>query len=712
MRHALWSALLAALLGLAPMAVQAQPADETTEPEPAVLIADRVSVTPDGRLIAEGNVEAYQGQQKITARRITYDRETATLEIEGRIRLTDGPDVVILADQAQLDRDMQNGLMRGARMVLNQQLQLASLELKRTNGRYSQLYKTAVTSCHVCADGRAPLWQIRARRVVHDQQEKQLYFDDAQFRVLDVPIFYLPRLRLPDPTLDRATGFLIPSLRTTSQLSTGVKIPYFIRLGDHADLTLAPYLSSRTRTLDFRYRQAFTRGRIAFEGAYTRDDLIPGQMRGYLFGAGGFALSRGYELTFDIEWASDNAYLIDYGLDDKDRLDSEVALTRTRRNSFTRAAIIHYQSLRDGEDESLIPTVVFDGTYMRRFFPDRMGGELRLSTFAHAHRRGSSLDAVGRDVSRLTAEATWLRDWVFASGLRADVQMGFTADLYDIRQDTAFPDTLSRFTPHGAVTLRLPMTRQFGGASHFLEPIVQVGWSNVTGDAIPNEESRFVEFDQGNLLALSRFPAPDVREDGPRIAYGVNYARYGQDWQANLTLGQIIRDQAQPGFSATSGLSGDISDVLLAGQIKSTAGLDLTARTIFDDSLDLSKAEFRGMWSDDDFALGGSYLWLKADAAEGRAQDISEVYLDGAYKVNAYWTASASWRYDLADTRPATAGLSLTYKNECVEVDLSLNRRFTSSTSVEPTTDFGFTIALRGFSASNGTESYVRSCNS
>ena len=352
MRRAAWIFALLVSAMLVPLAAWAQDAD--TADDPAVLIADRVSVTPDGKLIAEGNVEAFQGQQKISARRITYDRETASLQIDGPIRLTDGPDVVILADQAQLDRGMQNGLLRGAQMVLNEQVQLSALELKRTNGRYSQLYKTSVTSCHVCAEGRAPLWQIRARRVIHDQQEKQLYFDDAQFRIMDVPIFYIPRLRLPDPTLERATGFLIPSVRTTSQLSTGIKVPYFFRLGDHADLTLAPYLSPLTSTLDFRYRQAFNRGRIAFEGAYTRDDLIPGQMRGYLYGAGGFALSRGYQLTFDIEWASDDAYLVDYGHDYKDRLDSEIAVSRTQRYSFTRAALIHYQSLRDGEDVTIL----------------------------------------------------------------------------------------------------------------------------------------------------------------------------------------------------------------------------------------------------------------------------------------------------------------------------------------------------------------------
>ncbi|MCE8007808.1 LPS assembly protein LptD [Aestuariivita sp.] len=700
------------LLVLLPVAASAQDAETGEDTEPAVLIADRVSVTPDGKLIATGSVEAFQGTQKLTARRITYDRETETLSIEGPIRLTDGPSVTILADAAELDRDMQNGLLQGARMVLDQQVQLSALRLDRTEGRYSQLYKTSVTSCRICEEGQAPLWQIRARRVIHDQEGKQLYFEEAQLRVMDVPVLYLPRLRLPDPTLNRATGFLNPSFRTTSQLSTGVRIPYFFRLGDHRDLTVTPYLSSRTTTLGLRYRQAFARGRIEFEGAYSRDDQLPGTSRGYIFGAGGFALRNGYQLTFDIEWASDNAYLVDYGLPDKDRLDSEIALTRVTRDTFSRAALVRFQSLRDGEDESLLPAIVADVAYDRRYFPDRIGGELRLGLRAHAHERSSDLDVLGRDVTRITSDISWQRSWILASGLRADWQMGFAADLFRIAQDSTFPGTRQRVTPYTALTLRLPMIRATARATHFIEPILQVGWTNVSGDALPNDESGRVEFDQGNLLSLSRFPAPDAREDGPALAYGVNWARYGQGWQASLTMGQIIRETPQTGFSTTSGLSGDISDFLLAGQVRADFGLDLTARTIFDDSFDVSKAELRGGWIGERATLGGTFVWLEADAAEDRTQAVSEFYLDGSYDINPTWTASANWRYDLADTRAATAGLGLTYRNECVEVGLSVNRRYTSSTSVEPSTDFGFNIALRGFSATNGTERHVRSCKS
>lgn len=718
-------ALVGAGLAPAPLAAQSQiPAQNRTQTRPdaarpaateppAMLVADQVFITPERQLIAEGNVEAFQGDIRLSARRITFDRAAGTLEIEGPIRIDQGGRVTVLADAAEMDRGLRNGLLSGARMVFDQQLQLAALQMTRVGGRYTQLYKTAVTSCHVCADGRPPLWQIRARKVTHDQQERQLYFEDAQFRILDVPVFYFPGMRLPDPTLDRATGFLIPSIRTTSQLSTGVMVPYFIRIGDHKDLTLEPYLSSRTRTLNLRYRQAFRRGDVAFEGGFTRDDLQPGEDRGYIFGLGQFDLANDYRLDFDLKAVSDDAYLVDYGLPDYDRLRSQIALSRVRRDEFFAASLIQYKSLRDGENEAELPTTIGDLFYERRYFPAAIGGEIRLGLQGHGHRRNSDTDILGRDVARASADLSWHRSAIFGPGIRADWRIGASVDEFRIYQDSSAPPEALVSTARTALTLSYPMTRATAaGATHFLEPILQLGWTDVHGPTVPNDESGFVEFDQGNLLSLSRFPAVDRREDGPSLVYGLNWARYAPNgWQALATIGQVFRSRANPDFTTSSGLSGTSSDMLLAGQLQLQQGLSLTARGLLDSSFNFSKAELRGNWISDRTAVAGSYLWLGADPAEGRSGALSELWFDGSYRVNPNWTASANLRYDISDARAIRAGVGLVYQNECVTVDLSLNRRYTSSTSVEPSTDFGFTIALSGFSVEGASEKYRRKCN-
>ncbi|MEO0666779.1 MAG: LPS assembly protein LptD [Pseudomonadota bacterium] len=712
LRLTVWATILLALSTLYALAQDAAP--------PAVLVADEIVVTPDRRLIASGNVEAFQGQTRLTAQAIEYNADTGALSITGPITIDNGAGAVILADQAELSRDLQNGLLTGARLVLDEQLQLAAVQMNRVGGRYTQLYKTAVTSCRVCADDpRPPLWQIRAKRVVHDEDAQQLYFDDALLYWRNTPIFYLPRLRMPDPTLDRASGFLFPEIRSSTLLGTGVKVPYFIRLGDQRDLTLTPYISNQTRTLEFRYRQAFRRGRIAFEGALSRDDLQPDDQRGYLFGVGEFELGRDFKLQFDVEITSDDAYLSDYGYSDKDRLDSEIRLSRTRRDEYIQLSYINVKTLRDDENDDFLPSDIVEALYERRFFPTALGGEFRIAATARTNLRQSSNagdsdgDGVadGRDVTRLNLEADWRRT-AFVGGLQITSQLGLAADTFDITQDDTFDGSEGEISPRAALTFRYPMVRHdAGGVTQVIEPLVQLAWVGGDGLPIPNEESTFVEFDEGNLLALSRFPAPDRRERGWAVAYGATWARFDPDgWSANLTIGQVIREDAQSDFTASSGLGGETSDYLLAGQFKFDGGLALTGRSILDDQFDVAKAEFRGSWRNDRLDFGSSYVWIDEDLAEDRPAPISELSFDGSYRIDQFWTADLDWRYDLTEGRAATARAGIAYSNECIRVAASVTRRFADSTTVEPSTNLGFTVSLRGFATEAGGQSQVRSC--
>ncbi|MEL6620674.1 MAG: LPS assembly protein LptD [Pseudomonadota bacterium] len=713
------AALALLLWAMLAVTIQAQVSD-TDPAQPAVLVADQIEITTDRRLIARGNVEAFQGDVRLTAQSITYDPDTETLTITGPITITDGPTITVLADQAELDRDLRNGLLTGARLVLNDQLQLAAVQMNRVGGRYTQLYKTAVTSCRICeGDPSPPLWQIRAQRVVHDQQAQQLYFDQAQLRVRGVPILYLPRLRLPDPTLDRASGFLIPEIRSDSRLGTGVKVPYFIRWGDHRDLTLTPYISNNTRTLEFRYRQAFRRGRIEFQGAVSDDDLQPDDSRGYLFGAGEFVLRRDFRLQFDIEATSDDAYLSDYDYSRKDRLDSEIRISRARRDEYIQLSYINFKTLRDDEDDDLLPSDILDATYERRFHPAGLGGEVRLAALARTHRRhsGDPLDgdgdgvADGRDVSRLTLDAEWLRSGV-VGGLHMQSVLGVSADAFDIEQDAVFGGSDSEVTPKAALTFRYPLVRHgAGGVSQIIEPVVQLAWVGGDGLNVPNEESTRVEFDEGNLLSLSRFPAPDRRERGWAVAYGGTWARLDPNgWNARLTLGHIVREQIPTDFAPTTGLRDTSSDVLVAGQLKFAGGLSVTGRAILDENFDVSKAEFRSAWRNARLDLGGSYVFLDDDVAADRPDPINELTFDGGYKIDDFWTANLDMRYDLTDGRAATARAALAYTNECVTIAASITRRFADSTTVEPSTNLGFTVSLRGFSATAGGQTQTRSC--
>jgi LPS-assembly protein len=680
------------------------------EDTPAILVADQVLVEGETRLIASGHVEAFHNGARLTATRIIYDQTTGALTVEGPLRIEDDNGNLLVADTAELDSDFRNGLLTGARMVLDEQLQLASVEARRVEGRYTQLSRVAITSCQVCGDD-TPLWQIRASRVVHDEVEKQIYIDDAQLRVLDVPVFYLPRLRLPDPTLARARGFLIPEIKSSTLLGTGLRAPYFVPLGDHADITFAPYLSPVTKTLETRYRQAFRYGEIEINAAASRDTLVTDTTRAYLFAEGEFALPHDYILTFDIETVTDPSYLSDYDFSDKDRLDSELRIERVRPDEYITGALIHFESLRSTESNATLPTIVAETEYQRRHFL-KHGGELRFDLQGHSHYRYSDTDVDGRDLSRVNAGMTYLNRWTLPYGLRAGFTGALWADYYDVNQDSTSDATIAQLTPEASVELRWPWVKSVaGGASYLVEPVMQLGYVGGTRPNLPNDESTMVELGEANLLSLSRFPALDRRERGWIGAAGLRWMREDPSgWSAGLTLGRVWRDLDDTDFSRSSGLQGEASDWLIATSFSNAAGLDLIARGILDGSGRFAKAEIRGGWDYKRLDLQAAYVLQATDPAEGRPNALSEWTLDSSYEINDTWTASSDWRYDIVQNRLDRAGLGLDFRNECIDVGFSVSRRFASSTNVEPTTNYGLTVALKGFSTGGSAKEYRRTC--
>ncbi|GIT90427.1 LPS-assembly protein LptD [Jannaschia pagri] len=689
------------------LALMAAPAHAQTAP--ATLVADRIDFDPT-RLVASGAVEIFAEGRILRAPRITYLRQEDRLIVDGPLTLIDGDEAVLVADFASLSPDLQGSVLQGARLVLDDRLQVAATEVTQgEEGRYTQLFQAVASSCPVCDEGDVPLWQIRAKRIIHDRQEKQIYFDSARFDVAGVPVAWLPRLRLPDPTLERTSGWLAPRFSSDDLLGTGVTTPYFFTLGPSRDLTLSPmWTNFDTRSLGVRYRQAFNTGRITVEGALSDDRLTSEPWRGYVFAEGQFRLPRDYRLDFDIEAVSDDTYLLNYDISEKDRLDSRIAVSRVERDSRLVAEAILFQSLRTGDDDRFLPTRVLTVERQGRTEPDLLGGQALWTLQAHARERtattvpaGQSANAA-RDVLRASAAVDWRRSWVTGGGLVFTGLGGLHLDAYNIRQDDTFADTtFARAVPYAGLEARLPLARtDQSGVRHVIEPVMQVILAPENRATTPDEDSLTPEFDEGNLFSASRFAGRDTRELGNRVNLGLGYTRYRPDgWTVGALVGRVIRSRDLGQFRPETGLDGKSSDWLLSFGIADDNGFEAMTRSIFDDQLSVNRSETILRWSSDDHALETRYTFLQADTTAGRPIDTSEWSLDAARNLGGDWTGRANWRYDFVTNDASRAGLGLTYRSDCVTVDFDVERRFTSSTTLQPSTRFGLSVELAGFGA-------------
>lgn len=687
-----------------------------TEGGPATLLADAVTLGGDKRLIASGGVVIWYRGSRLIASRVIYDTNSGAAVIDGPIHLTQPAragtpsETILIADSAQLDPNLQDGILKGARLVLAREMQMAAREMRRSeNGAVTRLDNVVASSCQICAEDPVPLWEIRARSITHDTRTRQLRFEHPQLRAFGVPVAVLPWLTAPDPSVDRMTGFLRPQFRTTSGLGFGIKLPYFVTLGDHADVTVTPYVAaSRTRTLELRYRQAFRNGAMEWNGALSRDDIEQGKSRGYLFGGARFELPRGYMLGMQIQMASNRAYLLDYDISDADRLWSGLTLDRVRRDRMMLARIGNYESLRDDEPGEFTPSIVADALWKRRWQPARLGGIASLEWSLHAHRRSSGLDRLGRDMARGSVLLDWQRSEILPGGVVGSLEGQLTADLYRINQDSAYDDWVARADPTLAAELRWPLARHSGGVTHVIEPVAQLVWSpeRTRSDDVPNEDSRLIEFDEGNLFSLNRFPGWDARESGFRANLGVSWTRIDPaGWSIGLTGGRVFRTEPDPAFAYTGPDGPDFtgpqgktrSDWLLSANYQGSNGLALVNRALFDDSFSISRNELRLGWFKPGLQVSAGYLWLDSDISEDRLNDVSELTMAGGWQVRDGWWATTETRYDFTADRAQKAQVGLEYRNECITVEMSLQRRFTSSDELRPDTSFDLGVRLGGF---------------
>ncbi|MFD1882384.1 LPS-assembly protein LptD [Paracoccus pacificus] len=682
-----------------------QPPVDTTQA--ATLLADNVEVYGDNQLRASGGVVVWHQGVRLVASAITYDGTTDRLTIEGPIHLTQPAragtpeETILIADSAQLESELTDGILKGARLVLGREMQVAAEQATRSEGgRITTLRRVVASSCQVCASNPVPLWEIRARQITHDADTDRLMFDQPQFRVMGQTVFALPYLSAPGPSVDRATGFLRPQFRTTSGLGAGVKLPYFITLGDHADLTLTPYLAfNRTATLAARYRQAFWNGAMEWQGAVSRDDIRPDATRGYLFGAGKFLLPGDFNFGFQVQTTSDRGYLLDYDVTDADRLWSGVTIERVRRDEWIVGRAGIYRTLREDETDSTQPGQVAEAMWQRRFRPAWIGGEGGVTFETHGHRRPSGQNEIGRDVFRNSVTLDWRRSEILPGGLVGAVQTELGADLYSIGQDDAYDPWVSRLDPVVAAELRWPLVKSAGSATHVIEPVMQVVWSpEHNSSKLPNEDSTLLEFDEGNLFSLSRFPGRDRREGGLRANVGVTWTRLDPTgWSLGVTAGRVFREEVADGFAPGTPLGGRRSDWLLATHFQNNDGLSISNRALLDDALNLRRNELRLGWLKPGLQVSAGYLWIDSSSDISRQVDVSELTIDSGWQVKDGWWATASTRYDFTADRAQRAALGVQYSNECVTMDMAVSRRFTSSDSVRPETNFGLSVQLNGF---------------
>jgi LPS-assembly protein len=355
------------------------------------------------RVSAVGNVQLYYAGSSLEADKVVYDEATKRLHAEGNVRLTDASGQVTYAEILNLSDDFRDGFVDSLRLDGPDQTRTAAARAERSSGRFSVFHSSVYTACEPCKDNprKPPLWQVKSARMIHDETEKMMYFEDARLEFFGYPLAYFPYFSAPDPTVKRKSGFLIPTYVFSSKYGFAVDIPYYWALAPDYDITFSPRLMTRQGALlRGEWRQRLENGSYMIRGAgiyqldpqaFVRSDgtSTPGNrtFRGTIESAGQFALTNRWVWGWDAVVPTDPTFYQDYGLATYQRNSnfmrwgetegiSQLYLTGRGDRSYFDVRGIYYYGFSEADIQKLMPVIhpVLDYNYV--FGQPVFGGEL------------------------------------------------------------------------------------------------------------------------------------------------------------------------------------------------------------------------------------------------------------------------------------------------------------------------------------------------
>jgi LPS-assembly protein len=491
------------------------------------------------RVSAVGNVQIYYGQSSLEADQVIYDQKTKRLHAQGNIRLSEPGGKITHADMLDLSDDFRDGFVDSLLLEMPEQTRFAASRADRSSGNITVFQSGVYTACEPCKEDpkKPPKWQVKAARIIHDQGEKMMYFEDARLEFFGVPLAWLPYFSSPDPTAKRKSGFLIPSVTSSGTYGIALATPYYFALAPDYDATVTPMVTSKQGALlkgEFRQRLVNGSYTIRASGIFQADPSafkdagdLPGDraFRGHLESAGQFRLTDKWVWGWDGTVITDKSYFQDYGLyrrvqsanllaSTPDYVVSQAYLQGRGERSYFDIRSMYFYGFSSVDDQKRIPIIhpVLDHDYVLK--QSVFGGEVAFrSNLTSLSREAAFYDPVSvtaanaglcsvtnadpavktlnncllRGVpgtySRFSNEASWRRTIIDPFGQVFTPFVSLRSDFADVqlKQDAGVSNYLNtgssdvtRFMPTAGIEYRYPFINVQSWGSQTIEPIAQL----------------------------------------------------------------------------------------------------------------------------------------------------------------------------------------------------------------------------------------------
>jgi LPS-assembly protein len=538
---------------------------------------------------AVGNVQIYYGGATIEADEVIYDQKTKRLRAQGNVRLTEPDGKITYGQLIDLTDDYRDGFVDSLRLETPDDTRFAAARADRAGGNYTVLQNSVYTACLPCKDDpkKPPLWQVQAARIIHDEGEKMLYFEDARVEFFGVPLAYVPFMSAPDPTVKRKSGFLFPGFSQTSQYGYAFEPQYFWALAPNYDLTLGTNVTTlQGPVLEAEWRHRLLNGAysIRTSGIFQQDPSYfaardgiasptANHFRGAIQTAGQFAITDKWVWGWTGFLATDSQYINDYQFKQiaatfdpfqtgvVAEAVSQLYLSGAGERSYFDIRSIYYYGFSEVDTQAELPIIHPVLDYSNVLKQPVLGGEFSYKlNLTSLTRQQAEFDAITQTAaaggtcatadtavqgncilraipgtySRFSAQADWRRTFVTDSGQMITPFVRLRGDFASLEIDNqgnvgnfiaTGQSELARAMPAAGVEYRYPFVDVQPWGTQTIEPIAQLILRPNETDIgkFPNEDAQSLVFDDSNLFQIDKYSGWDRVEGGSRVNAGFQY---------------------------------------------------------------------------------------------------------------------------------------------------------------------------------------------
>lgn len=666
------------------------------------VVADRITFEGKSKVAtATGTVRITYGPYTLVATKVVYDQDDGSFKANGSVELREPNGNILQAETADLHNKFKEGFARHLRALLTNDVTITADYARRQEGGITIYEHASYTACKDCStDGGAPLWEITTTKTVHDEKAKNLYHTNPTLRIGGVPVAWLPYASMPDPTVRRRTGFLLPSFSSGSTYGYGVVTPYFLELGPSADLTFRPMWTTKQGPVaDVEYRQRLKSGsyKVHGYGVYQLTEADPPgdtKWRGAVTTSGGFKLNDTWDWGWDGTLTSDKTFLDKYDFDERELATSKVYLTGMDDRSYFSAQALHFRTLSLVEDQSTIPVALPYINSEYTFDQAVLGGELSFDVSAYSLSRDKPDEPYstinhGTDQTRAVTNVNWQKQMTTGAGQVITPFANMRSDLYitDNVPDGAggFRDeeVTGRMLPSAGIDVRWPFIASSNYGQSILTPVFQaIAATNETEEEeIGNEDAISLNFDNSSLFLHDRFTGQDRYEGGTRANIGLLYSFLADNGGfARMSLGESFHIAGENSFDLGSGLDGSKSDLVgaIVFQPWDNLGLSYQAR-VEEDLSSINVQEAFANFTLERFSGSLGYIYLNSEPNAGRNETIEQIESDASFRFTEAWSLFGGVKYDLADDVFLNKSIGIAFDCDCMSAKLTYsetNKRY------------------------------------